>query len=1699
MQSSEPSSVDASSPLDPATEERKTFRDAAANARSVLMLTGTHGVVSPPIDEPRVALPLPRELGHAAEGFPDDDALSALLRARAAQCQSAGDRVGELRARLELARAKLATGDREAARTEAAAAALVTEHAPAARAMLRALSMRRDLAEEQLVQVDALIAASTSERERADWLAERARLLEEGKKPTPESIAAWNAALAIAGTHAGALYGAEAALDASGAWDDLAAHLAVLASIVDDRDLAAWLEVERALLLDRKLSQKDAAGAALMKALELAPGIGPVRDASVDFAVRHRDDARLARLLAEESAIEPDAARAARLELDAALAHLRARGDAGSAMKLLERGEARAPTTPLVDLKIAETLARLAEAAGSHALVHRMRKAALRTASDPREELVLLRALAASAERAGELDDAVLALERARVLEPDDATLLADLDRLLAAVGRNEQRAVVWMREAATYEEPARKARALLRAADASKAAGRTAEAARHLQSAWVSAPGVPGVYDALAERLAPVAATPAVAPRVQLYEQALRATRDPEKRIYYLEKIAWLWDDVAGDATAAMRAYEEVLAIEPARASAIAGLASAASRAGDMKALARSLLAEADVTGDPQVRAELRLRGAEALAGVDAERALALAQQLREEGSVSSRAAELVTRLHAEAERWELVARTLEERGRVAAGTNRISLLLAEVDVLLDRLHAPERALAAIERVRAEAGNDPALDRATITTLESLGDESRLRSDLERLAISATTPVARAQLLVRAAEIDEREDRDETAAALYLRAREELPDEPLIADRLARLGARTDVEVPLPDIRAAVRALDSDRAQRVTAEALLATSSNDAATIRLAERLARRARSAPHLANALSLAAESTSGVAALRALEGLASLVLWRLPPAGEDLSPWDKMLALGTNDAAALDTLIARASSRVRDGDARAIELTVYATKRRLENATDTTEQLLLVLDLARLARRTGDLKSAARDAHRALLVDAASVSAACLLWELASELGDRNAGIVAIKSLAELTVDGRAKAALLRDAADLCAASSDRQGAASLLERALEADPDAVLVAARLAELQIALGNFSDLTRVLRRALRHATTPDAIIPMASELAEVARNKLKDPLLAIEALERARAADATHVPTLFLLAELYIGQRAWQDALGALASIASTTEESSEKLVALFGRASINQRVLANKQAAEKDLRTVLEIDPNEPRALRTLLDIGTHTSDERLELLSRLSASTMDPAERQKALLEVAETRRLLADATGAESALVEAASIAPDATMISRLRAAAGDDLETLARVLSRVVARAMDAGKTPDAALFIALGEVESKLGRVDQAVDRFIRAVRIDPSRDEARVALGRALIGRGKHEDAVAALLPLLDAPNRRVPLDVACIRLLESALSGAGRPQQAHVARELRAIAGDLDAPALAKLDAARPVSAAETEPLSAAALRSYVVPGGLGKHPIWDVARLAAGFSGKLARVSLQDQGATTRDRVKAKAVHPLRQMFDRLLAVLELQDVELAVSEVAPQVAVACEDVTWVVVPAAVAGWAEPHAVAALARPLVRISLGIPWLGPLAPHEVLALLVGFARQAASSFGAKPIERVEPLVGDYEQRARKAIDRKRRKQLEEIEPALRSANAVDDVTFADAALRAEVRGAFLLSASLRAALDSLAAQDPALEHAIRVPDARALAAVVGKPVARDAASYALSGEATALRRTLGTLYT
>ncbi|MBV9949426.1 MAG: hypothetical protein JOZ69_21470, partial [Myxococcales bacterium] len=758
---------------------------------------------SPSSAIPSGALPsrAPVDMSHPA-------ALVELLVGRIAALGAACDTVGLARAHLELAVAsEVILADDARAVSHAQAALRVNPGLPSAHAMLRRKRHARAMLPEMLGHLDEELAAAVNEAHRVELLAERARLLWAMGDRSAEVRATWEQALSYAPHHAGALKGLEAELvsraHAGGPpadWEDwglLAVHLGRMADAYRmDPRLGAWLHVERAHVLERKLGRTDAARGALERALELDASVGPVRAALVRHVATHADWASLVRLLDEEARFDESPVRAARLELDAAAIAAASLGDRPWACTLLERAAGRAPTLPAVDRRVLEDLMRLYELEARWSDEARVRRARIAFLTDPATIAYELQALAAVAERAGDLDGAIADVQRALSVDATYPTLVGTLDRLLRAAERPDQRVAVWLQEAARAEDPAVRARALTRAARVCEELGRRADAIRHLRSAWITAPGDGEVLDALARQLSPQAGEAGhggARALADLYAQAAEHDREPARKVAYLERVALLWEEVLGDPERAARAYEEVLALDADRRSALLGLERTAARSGDARALARALLDEARLAVNPATELALRTRAAAALEGTDPTRALALAREVLAEDPKHAGARELEAAIEERAGRFHEAARSIRARiDAVAPGPERLALWLTLARLQRGPLHAPLDALASLEQASLLDPTHPVPPDEIVRALEAHSDASVLRDAVLRLAARAVTPEDRTRHLARAAEIDELRLGDDAGAIRTLqRALTESPDDDLVAERLSRAVAR--------------------------------------------------------------------------------------------------------------------------------------------------------------------------------------------------------------------------------------------------------------------------------------------------------------------------------------------------------------------------------------------------------------------------------------------------------------------------------------------------------------------------------------------------------------------------------------------------------------------------------------------------------------------------------------------------------------------------------------------------------------------------------------------------------------------------------------------------------------------------------------------------------------------------------------------
>jgi tetratricopeptide (TPR) repeat protein len=1769
-------------------EQVLTLQKAAADlptleisAQAPERATEPRGKAPPPLPagasrspEPSVARSVPPDMSHPG-------ALLDHLKARLVALEGANDKIGVARVRIELAIAsETILGDEDRATSHAEAALKVDPSSVAAHAILRRIKHGRSALAAMLAHLDYELLAATTDAHKAELLTVKARLLQALGNRGPDALATWQRALTHAPRHAGALKGLESELVTRalgpGAtrreWEAVSTHLVQMAEAYEaDAPFAAWLHVERAQVLERRLERVDTARDALDRAVLLDPGIGPVRDALVRHAAAQGDWGALVRLLDEEAMVEPNGARAARLELEAAAIASWRLDDRRRACTLLERAAARAPTAASVDRRALDELVRLNELDARWGDAARARRTRLRFVTDPAALTYELRALATAAETEGDLDAAVADVQRAMAVDATDPTLVEVLDRLLSKAGKSDQRIATWLQEAARTQDAQSRAAALGRAAQICVEIGRPVDAIRHLRSAWIALPGDAQVLDALARLLSPVLSDAGDAggrALVELYAQAAEQSQDPGRKAAYLEKVGLLWEELLGDPARASRAYEQVLAIDGDRRGAILGLQRTAARNGDTKTLARALLDEARLSEGGPGQLELQTRAAIAFADSDPARARQLVRDVLARDPRNGAARALEMRLEENVGRWELAAKSLRSRIDLAATTReKVALWLALAEMQLGRLRAPTDALGSLEQARALDPSHPVPPEEIARLVENHGEPRALRDAIERLAKHATTPEERGRHIARAAPIAVvGVGHPPCPIRMYKRALDETPEDDLVAGRLARVAARRArqghgaelvdlatwlakrIESPPPeaaqamtfDLAALLVEIGQDTA-RATAllESALIERPDNVPALRTLEAIRRRAGDPAPLARVLAAEGEELKDPRArLGALWNLAFLEEWKLP-ASDPAGTYAKILALDPSDVCALEATLRRDLPRARQGDPEARKSVFAALRALVAFASDDDTRVALELRLALLleaaaaagtgSRADDDLFREALGLYRhALDVDEMSLTAATGVDRLAKRLRDLEAAMAAARALADLAVDPRLRARYLVDGAEILLGSDTdgrlgsrderRKEATSMLERALRADADSVGAAGRLATVLLEERQDERLVSAFRAALGDAKSPDAIVFLGSEIARVARDELRDLTVAVDAMRRVRVAVPHHVSSLLTLSELCIAQRAWPEAVDALEAVVSTGHETAPKLTAYFALASIYEKVLMRPAEVDRVLRAALALDPSNARALRARLrrmvaeppreenDAGTRARREEMaSLLAPLAEAERDPEQKSAMLLELGELQVRLGKTKAAERALVEAVVTMPaNARAFARLtalfRRSDGVDQVGLARALTSLIGLGDKIGRV-DARWLAALGQIEvHALARPRDGAAHLERAVAIDPSLSETRFELASAYVQMNGNDQATRVLLEMISptpAPLLSIADPAAGLALLEQTLSAEGRGEEAVVVTELRALSGDLDESRRAWLAGRRPrATEAQFGVLDRATLVTQVLPSE-GRHVLLEVAAAIAGVEAKILRSDLGALGISSRDRITSRSGHPCRVLLDRIARQLGVADVELAVAPTALRTRVLAQDEPWIVVAPSFLKLPVSVQMAGLARAAARIAFGVPWLEELSPGQVEALLVAAARQVVKGYGTGDTN----LVMQHGTALARALSRRQRKLLEELGPHIASPLAQPPPAdeFVQAITRAELRAAFLVTGDLLAMLEEMRPLDASLYAATESPGTQGLTTLLEHPLAGDLVRFALTPDATALRRRLGSIWT
>ncbi len=1648
-----------------------------------------------------------------ATAVSSEQALIEELEHRADAADRAADALAASRTRTELALViEVFSGDRSRALSECVRAHVAAPTLLAPILGARWLTPVRPVGPALTLALDHLRVVRDDAR-RAECEVDVARLCQ-ASGTLDQAQAHYRQALALRPEHPSALRGLEGLLQGAVRKGDvesaeaLARHLDQMAAAWrKEAPLAAWLHVEREALLDRA-GRTDAARGALHSALQLDGRSSLVRRAYARHLSNHRDYEALVAAWSDEARLEADPKRAARLEYWAARIASERLDDARRAIELHERAVQHQGADDATRRSAWRELARLHDLLGVPKRSAEAWQQLLPLLEQPAQQAYVHRRLSELFELIGQPAQAAEHGEQFLQSDPDDVEARERVDRALESLGQHERRVTFWAADAARESTPAQRADAFTRAAViAERQVKNPVLALSMYRAAWAADPTHVDAFDGLARLLAPVGvsspeAVPAhVRARIDLYEQAAVSAGDLERKIACLEIVAAIYEEELQFHARAMDVHRRVLALDRSRRSALVGLQRTAARCRDYGELVKALVAEADLVSDPSLQRTLLLRASSVAAESmgDPDRAVELIGRVLQKSPGDLVALRSAWRANYRSSRHEAAIAQLKlllKHSRRGAPSFAICVEMALL--LEDRLHRNAEAVQAWREAHRQDPSHPVPPAEICRLLVASGQHRQAADELMQMAEHAPEPSARAALFAQAAEIlDDRLEDLEGALSALQQAHASAPDDAAIFERLVRVLERRGKPGDLVALleRRLARAGAEDRKSLLVQLAELLVAERDhvraialldevigvdpdhVAAQRLLEQSLRRTENWSALAVLLRTQAERAF-------LPDVQAAALWEVrfleqhrdvaPPEGDDTLT--RLRYTQPNEPVVHEAMIRETGLDATSMDrASSLAASLSVVSGALgDPAASAALDLASGLVIERAARDLGTPSpSEAMQRYRSCLSRwPECLTAARNLLRVAHSLGDQLAMVEAHVALGSIESDSVVRAEHCAVAGDmlLAAGTGDVPRALSLFARALELDADQGRAVAGIVGL-LALGaDAGHVADALRDALERASSQVQIAAIGGSLAKIARERLGEPNVAVEALRRVRAKVPGHVPTLIALADACNAVQLWPEAADAARSALAITQDPLERM-----RASLH---LAESHAHQRDTWEDARREAAEVEA----------------------AAEKLDRAERLRIIERLERIHELLGDGKEHERLTCIAVALSGDDPAALRrlahlLRPDEVDNAIAYVQAMHRVLAMA-DLFSVPHRpAWLIEIGRLEAGvLGRPREGLARLRQAIALDPARLESTMALADALTALGAHEEAITELRDALfkhPAAQMEAAAVVPMVLALGRSLQATGRAAQSLATEEILACFGYGAEERVAALRARRlPDQGPAYGCLEQPAIERSVAPQ-LANGVALRVASVLEDLMPKLVAPDPIAARLPSSARLGARSPHPLRVLADRFAPAFGAIAFDLFVDVPSlPMPRVVAGTPATVLLPVGFDRLPASEQVAGLVRLLTLVALGVPWIEQMSAAELDGLILGalaVGRPGWDAGGLTPAR--EEAAAQWRPRIAKAASRKHRRSLDEL--AEEASLDLDVGVWREAVRAASWRCAWLVSGDWIATFNHVWRTDAELS---RVWGGQVVRAAFGHATLRDLFFWTLSAEATPIARAM-----
>ena len=1378
-------------------------------------------------------------------------------------------------------------------------------------------------------------------------------------------------------------------------------------------------------------------------------------------------------------------------------------GNRAEAISALARAAESAPSERLV----LEDLGRLYEDAEDFDSLVVVLRALVDLAANPAEHAALLHRLGQMLE--SQLGDESEAIDCYRIALDDDPTYIPALQALGTLYARREEwLALIQMHlaESEASDLPQRRAAAHARVAEIYEVRlKRPVDAAEHHARALSLVPGYPASFKALSRLYRHAGLFREL---IELYERTIDEAPNPAYQTTYLFKIGALWEDSLGDPVQAAHAYRRILKIEPGQMGAIHSLQRVTERAGRYKELVDAIEIEAArATDNDQIVGLLHRAGTvldEQLGDRDA--ALARFRRALDRDPRFVPALASLGRIYYRAGRWEdLLGMYERELAVTETGPGAIALLHRMGELCENRLGREDDAIKYYRRAaEMNPSYTPAL-RALARKLEARGDWTRLPEVYQLEVAGLEDPTARAAALYRLGAVYESRLSDAgKAETAYDQALAAVADYRPAIDALTRLRNESKKwHALIADLERDERSTD-DPARVAAAlmrqaeiwrdelrddsraiadfEGLLDTDHGYLAALLALEPLYAAAGSWDALAMAYDRQAEVLTDLGAkVAALRELARIQATKGVGEPQDLSrTYERILALAADDQLAMHAL---------DDIATSAKNRVTSSRIHARLASTASDAGVASFHFTRLGQTMEliDPELATKAYRGALAKDRENLSAMRGLCRLAELGGDAQTVADLLRAEAGLLRTPTAAANALVRAADLRLANlGDTAGAMADLQRAVEISPNDEVAARMLIDVMLAARQVDPLVDRLSAAAGSATDPTRVAALWMDVARLYARELENAGAAIATLARALRADSDNIEILGMLADLYVSDRQWKEALEKLGRILDLADDSTVVCATHLAIAAIADEHQSDPERALDGVNRVLAIVPEHMDALTRLISIHLRAgeTDAAVDAARRLVSASSDPQARARALEQLAQIEHGRGDQEATFAALCEAVLYEGPAG-----RAAVGlkkliRDPSGWKRYADALSAHILEAkGAVGVAGAYRELARVQAdKLGVLGSALatlERGLAATDADPG---LLMELTTQLTQDGQIDQALAQLYRVLHHDITKADT----WRSLSATLDRAGRAVEARRALAPLIVLGAASQAEREAVDAMRR-SRGRPGSLGPAVLRGIAADNALASPTAALLAALAPALS-KLHPGELDTHGLSKRDRIAGKSLNSVRSVADEIGEILGMADFDLYEQMLPdPLIAIETTDPPSVIISERAGTLPESQQVFLLAHALVSIAGGFYAVEKVSAEEITLLLAGAARTVSPSFGMGIASDEE--LDDYSQRVRKAMPRKHRKAKEDAAIHYASAPAEDIAAWIVAVQQTALRAALLVSDDLPGAVELLSELDPNLAN-LAGPER-----VRQSPAIRDLMHFWVSQQALAARRALG----